>query len=139
MQRRELLSGLCAGICGAGIPWGSSAMTPEEIKRRMKEYEQRALEHFPLKLIETTGDQALAKWEEMNLAGHGSPVILGGQDETNPFGNLLTPFGPNGPNGPNFPPSASVQQILKAAAGIRFPDDLAKRKAADSEVRSILS
>jgi hypothetical protein len=38
-------------------------MTQEEIARRVQEYRRKALEHFPLKLIETTGDEALAKWQ----------------------------------------------------------------------------
>lgn len=46
------------------------------------------------------------------------------------FDNLLTPFGPNGPN---VPPPSSVEEISRVAAGIRFPDDLAHRKKADSE------
>ena len=104
-------------------------MTPDEIKRRVQEYRQKALEHFPLKLIETTGDKALAKWQELKSAGQGSPVVLGGDDEMHPFDNLLTPFGPNGPS---VPPPPSVEEILRAAASIRFPDDLAKRKTADS-------
>lgn len=128
MQRRELLRWLFAGALGAGIPWKSSAMTTEEIKQRMQDYRRKALEHFPLKLIETTGDQALAKWQELKSAGHGSPVILGGDDEMHPFDNLLTPFGPNGPN---VPPPQSVEEILKLAAGIRFPDALAHQKEAD--------
>jgi hypothetical protein len=104
-------------------------MTPDEIKRRAQEYRQKALEAFPLKLIETTGDQALAKWQELKSAGQGIPVVLGGDDETHPFDNLLMPFGP----GPNLPPPQSVEGILQAAAIIRFPDDLAKRKKAESE------
>ncbi len=104
-------------------------MTPDEIKRRMEEYRQQALAQFPLKLIETTGDQALAKWQELKASGQGTPVVLGGEDEMHPFDNLLTPFGPNGPN---VPSRQSVDDILRAAARIKFPDDLAARKAADS-------
>jgi Domain of unknown function (DUF4253) len=46
------------------------------------------------------------------------------------FDNLLTPFDPNGPN---VPPPPSVEETLRAAGGIKFPDDLAKRKKAYSE------
>lgn len=105
-------------------------MTPDEIKRRVEEYRREALAKFPLKLIETTGDQALAKWQELKLSGQGTPVVLGGVDERNAFDNLLTPFGPNGPN---IPPPQSVDEILRAAAGINFPGDLAKRKNAASK------
>jgi Domain of unknown function (DUF4253) len=105
-------------------------MTPDEIKRHVQEYRQKALEGFPFKLIETTGDQALAKWQELKSAGQGIPVVLGGDDEMHPFDNLLTPFGPNGPN---VPPPQPVEEILRAAASIRFPVDLAKRKKTESE------
>lgn len=55
---------------------------------------------------------------------------MGGDDETNSFGNLLDPFGPNGPD---VPPPPSVEEILKLAAGISFPQDLATQKEADTE------
>jgi hypothetical protein len=105
-------------------------MTPDEMNQRKQEYRQKALAHFPLKVIETTGDKALATWQELKSAGQGSPVVLGGDDEIHPFKNLLTPFSPHRPN---VPPLRSVEEILGAAAGISFPDDLAKRKKADSE------
>ncbi|MGE4252583.1 MAG: DUF4253 domain-containing protein [Parvibaculaceae bacterium] len=105
-------------------------MTTEEMKRRAQEYRQKALEQFPLELIETTGDQALAKWQELKSAGRGSPVILGGDDGRGAFDNLLIPFGPDGPD---VPPPPSVDDTLKLAAGIRFPADLAKQRTADAE------
>jgi hypothetical protein len=104
-------------------------MTPDEIKRRAQEYRRNALEHFPFRLIETTGGGALAKWRQLRSAGQGCPVVLGGEDKGDTFGNLLTPFGPSGPHVPPPPP---VEDILKAAAGITFPDDLARRKTAAS-------
>ncbi|TCU67283.1 uncharacterized protein DUF4253 [Bradyrhizobium sp. R2.2-H] len=98
-------------------------MTPDEYKRK-------ALESFPLRLIETTGDQALAKWEELKSAGAGCPVVLGADDSRGSFGNLLTPFGPNGPLVASPP---SVEEILRRAAEIRLPEDVVKRKQADRE------
>jgi hypothetical protein len=118
MQRRELLKWLLAGAFGAGGRWRSNAMTQEEIARRVQEYRRKALEHFPLKLIETTGDEAMAKWQELKSAGQGFPVVLGGDDEQHAFDNLLTPFGPNGPY---IQPPPSVEEILRAAADIAFP------------------
>ena len=105
-------------------------MTPDEIKGQVEAYRQQALVKFPLKLVETTGDQALAKWQELKSSGQGTPVVLGGDDEMHPFNNLLDPFGPNGPD---FQPPRPVDEILRAADAIKFPDDLAKRKKADSE------
>lgn len=103
-------------------------MTQDEMNRRMREYVEEALKSFPLELIETTGDKALAKWQELKSAGRGSPVILGG-DETDPFGNLLTPFGPDAPEAL----TPTVEETLKLAAGINFPSDLARQKEADAE------
>jgi len=105
-------------------------MTPDGIGRRVNEYRQKALEHFPLKLIETTGDEALAKWHELKSSGQGLPVVLGGDDENHAFDNLLTPFGPNGPD---FPAPPSVEEILDKAADVRFPGDIIKRRKADTE------
>ncbi|WP_368904525.1 DUF4253 domain-containing protein [Taklimakanibacter lacteus] len=104
-------------------------MTTEEMKRRAQEYERKALEKFPLKLIEVPGEQALAKWQELKSAGQGTPVILGG-DETDRLGNLLTPFGPDIPG---TPPLQAVEDIVRLADGISFPNDLAKRKKEDEE------
>jgi hypothetical protein len=100
-------------------------MTPDEIKHQAQAYRKQALERFPFTLIETTGDQALAKWQALKSSGHGVPVVLGGDDKMHSFDNLLAPFGPNRPN---VPPQPSVEEILRAAAGIRFPTDLAERK-----------
>ncbi|UFZ08283.1 DUF4253 domain-containing protein [Bradyrhizobium ontarionense] len=124
MRRRDILRGLFAGALGAAMPWRARAVTPDEIAQN---YQRQAIERFPLKLVETTGDNALAKWQELKAAGQGIPVVLGGEDEHHSLGNLLTPFGPNGPYGP---PLRSVEEILQKAAEIRFPDDLAARNVA---------
>jgi hypothetical protein len=119
-----------AMLSAALVPQRTLAMTPDEIKRQVEAYRQQALANFPLKLVETTGDQALSKWQELKSADQGIPVVLGGDDEMHPFSNLLDPFGPNGPN---IPPPQPVDEILRAAEAIRFPDDLAKRRKVDSE------
>jgi hypothetical protein len=80
-----------------------------------------------LKLIETTGDEALATWRDLKSAGHGAPVVLSGDDWIRSLGNLLPPVGSSGPT-ISIPPS--VEQTLEAATNIRFPDDLMKRKMA---------
>ncbi len=105
-------------------------MTTEEMNRRAQEYRQKALEHFPLKLIETTGKEVLVKWRELKSAGQGSPVVLGGDDERSSFDNLLIPFEPIRPD---FPSPPSVDEILGRAAGIGFPSDLARQIEADAE------
>ncbi|NPU13571.1 DUF4253 domain-containing protein [Bradyrhizobium sp. 83002] len=121
MQRRDLLTGLLAGALGATIPWKAQAVTPDDIAR---EYQRQAMAQFPLKLIETTGDNALAKWQELKAAGQGTPVVLGGEDEHQSLGNLLMPFAPNGPY---VPPLRPVEDILRDADLIKFPDDFIQR------------
>lgn len=100
------------------------------MKRQMSDYERQALEKFPFKLIETTGDKALAKWQELKAAGQGSPVVLAGDDETGSLGNLLSPFGPDAPH--DLSPS-TLEETLSLAAGIKFPEDLVKQRKAESE------
>jgi hypothetical protein len=103
-------------------------MTAEEMRERMRDYERKALEKFPLKLIETTGDKALAKWQELKAAGQGSPVILADDDDLDSLGSLLDPFGPDVPD-----ELAPVDTILRQADGIEFPADLVKDRRAEAE------
>ncbi len=105
-------------------------MTAEEMKKSMRDYEEKALRNFPLELIETTGEKALAKWQELKAAGRGSPVVLAGDDETGSLGNLLSPFGPDLPADP---PPPTVEETLRRAAGIKFPEDLIKQRKAEAE------
>lgn len=105
-------------------------MTAEEMKKSMRDYEEKALRNFPLELIETTGEKALAKWQELKAAGRGSPVVLAGDDETGSLGNLLSPFGPDLPADP---PPPTVEETLRRAAGIDFPGDLAREIEAETE------
>jgi hypothetical protein len=36
-----------------------------------------ATANFPFEVVETSGEDALAKWEELKKAGRGAPVVLG--------------------------------------------------------------
>jgi hypothetical protein len=75
-----------------------------------------AFANFPYELVETTGENALATWEELKNAGRGAPVVLGDELE-----NLLFPFDPI--HRTRLKP---VEAILSAAEAINFPDDLRK-------------
>lgn len=141
MQRRTLLRWSVASALGAVLPRHARAAALNESERRAEEYRQKALAQFPLKLIETSGAEALAKWQELKAAGQGVPVVLGGDDDKHTFSELLTPFGPNGPLGP---PLRSVEEILQKAEAIRFPGDLvAHRKtrmdAARDQLKALLA
>jgi hypothetical protein len=76
--------------------------------RRLEERRMTALANSPFEIVETTGENALAKWEELKSAGRGIPVVVGLKVE-----NILTPFHP-----------LPVNEVLAAASAINFPEDL---------------
>ena len=75
-----------------------------------------AFANFPYEIVETDGESALAKWEELKHAGRGAPVVLG--DELD---NLLESFSPA-----ERRQLKPIKEILAEAEAIRFPDDLFK-------------
>lgn len=130
MQRRNLLKWLSAGILGSGIPWKSNVMAAQDTSRGAQEDRQEAFEHFPFRLFETTGRNALAKWRELKSSGEGSPVILGGGEDLHSIMDQVTPFAADAMDAPS---PQSVEEILAAASAIRFPDDLARHKKAEQK------
>lgn len=130
MRRRDFLANVFPAMLAAGTIAGRAfGMTSDEFEARAAAYQKQALANFPFTLVETTGEQAFAKWQELKSSGRGSPVVLG-DIKTHPNDNLLLPFGPKGQNAPPLRP---VDEILKAAAAIKFPDDLTKRQKSESE------
>lgn len=105
-------------------------MTAEDTSREAQERQQEALEHFPFRLFETTGKNALAKWRELKSSGEGAPVILGGSEDLHSIVDPITSFAIDATDPPSPQP---VREILAAASGIRFPDDLAKHKKAEQK------
>ena len=79
MRRRDVLLGIGATLMAGGnrAKAAPDLMTPEEIARRTADFRNKSLANFPLKLIETTGADAYAKWQELKASGHGIPVVLG--------------------------------------------------------------
>jgi hypothetical protein len=73
-----------------------------------------ATANFPFEVVETSGEDALAKWEELKKAGRGAPVVLGSKIE-----DFLPALNPG--QAARLPP---VHDILAEAASINFPDDL---------------
>ncbi|WP_158815012.1 DUF4253 domain-containing protein [Methylocapsa sp. S129] len=73
-----------------------------------------AFAHFPYEIVETSGESALATWEELKKAGRGAPVVLGDDLE-----NLLFPFDPT-----DRARLTPIEDILAAAEAIKFPADL---------------
>jgi hypothetical protein len=111
---------------GPGIV-AAAQLTPEEIKRRMAEGQAKAAEAyakalpaFPFERIETSGERALATWEELKAARRGSPVILG-DDES--VATIMDHFHPSWPN------KRTVAEILTAADAIEHPKDFDEQSA----------
>jgi hypothetical protein len=77
---------------------------------------RRMATNFPFEVVETSGEDALAKWEELTKAGRGAPVVLGSK---------IVDYLPalNTGQTARLP---SVDDILAEAASINFPDDLLK-------------
>jgi hypothetical protein len=94
-----------SGLFGSRSDLGAQAALQERqrVERRMK-----ALANSPFEIVETTGENALAKWEELKSAGRGVPVVVGQDIE-----NILKPFHPT-----------PVSEALAAASAIDFPEDL---------------
>ena len=96
-------------LSALGFGSRESATARQSIDQRA---EARA--RFPYEIVETTGENALAKWEELKSAGRGVPVIVG--DDVD---NVLRPFLPDASE-----PLIAVSEQLSAADAIRFPEDL---------------
>jgi hypothetical protein len=73
-----------------------------------------AMANFPFEVVETNGEDALAKWEELKKAGRGAPVVLGSKIK-----DYLPVLNPE--QTVRLPP---VHDILAGAASINFPEDL---------------
>lgn len=88
------------------------------------------LANFPYEVVEASGENALATWEQLKSAGRGTPVVLGGD-----LDNLLIPFDPR-----QRARLTPVPEILAAASAIKFPDDLLKfRQDEHAAVMAVLS
>jgi len=74
-------------------------------------------DNFPFEIVETTGENALAQWEQLKAAGRGVPVVVGD------IAGILDPFSAN-----QFATQRLVQETLAAANAIRFPEGLFKMR-----------
>lgn len=74
-------------------------------------------DNFPFEIVETTGENALAQWEQLKAAGRGVPVVVGD------IAGILDPFSAN-----HFATQRLVQETLAAANAIRFPEGLFKMR-----------
>jgi hypothetical protein len=105
--------------------------TPDELERRYEEYREKAIASFPFTRVETTGDQALAKWQAIVNSRRGAPVVVGGDDDLQRIVEMM-------PDVPGFT-HKSTEQVLEIASRIRHPDDLISQRAKDmAEARARL-
>jgi hypothetical protein len=81
------------------------------------DWQTKALANFSFEIVETRGEDALAKWEELKTAGRGVPVVVGNLE------GVLNPFCPG-----YYEKLKPVQETIAAASAIRFPQDLIKMR-----------
>lgn len=82
--------------------------------------EDRVLAHFPFQIVEASGNNAMATWEELKRAGRGTPVIVG-----DALQDILQTFDPEAYLEFALRP---VEEILADADAIRFPEDLLRMR-----------
>jgi hypothetical protein len=82
---------------------------------------------LPFERIATTGDRALATWEQLKNAGRGVPVVIGNDESV---GILAIEFNPN----PLWPKRLSLVDTLAAAERIRHPEDLVAERTAKRRI-----
>jgi hypothetical protein len=81
------------------------------------EWQAKALAAFPFEIVETTGANALAQWQQLKGAGRGVPVVVGD------ISGILEPFSAD-----QQATRRPVQEILAAASSIRLPEGLLKMR-----------
>jgi hypothetical protein len=87
-----------------------------------------AFTNFPYEIVETSGENALAMWEELKKAGRGAPIVLGNEEDVD---NLLSPF-----QQPGLWRVEPVEEILAASEKISCPDSLHQLRK-DERARTI--
>jgi hypothetical protein len=83
------------------------------------EWRAQALANFPFEIVETSGENAFAKWKELKATGRGAPVVVGTD-----VANVLEPFQPRWQRRP-------VAEWVSAAEKIKFPEDLINTRVAE--------
>ena len=81
------------------------------------DWQTKALANFPFEIVETSGEDALARWEELKTAGRGVPVVVGN------LAGVLQPFSAD-----EHAMQRPVQETLAAANSIHIPEGLLKMR-----------
>jgi hypothetical protein len=91
--------------------------------RELAAWRATALANFPFEIVETSGRDALAKWEELKTAGRGVPVVIGKHID-----GVLAPFHPE-----STVERKPISETLAAANAIRFPEDFFRMRREEDE------
>ncbi|HUB84844.1 MAG TPA: DUF4253 domain-containing protein [Rhizomicrobium sp.] len=123
MRRRDILLSTIATAVTA--PCFSVMGRDDASDKRAAEIYAQAIAEFPFKRIVVRGEDALPTWQKLKATGKGSPVVLG---DDHAVVTMMAAFDPVALKG-----AKSVSDILRAAAAIKFPEDLkAKRQSDDA-------
>ncbi|WP_294338547.1 DUF4253 domain-containing protein [uncultured Sphingomonas sp.] len=129
MTRRTILRRL-GGLIAAtiGMTRASSASAPAtaptaplDLDTKAKAAQSRVPADLPYPRITVPGDRALAEWERLRSAGRGWPVIVGGDEQLAAIAEQYS----------LDDPAPTPEAILKQAATLRMPADLAKWDGTD--------
>ncbi len=129
MTRRTILRRLGGLIAAAiGVTRASSASAPAtaptaplDLDTKAKAAQSRVPADLPYPRITVPGDRALAEWERLRSAGRGWPVIVGGDEQLAAIAEQYS----------LDDPAPTPEAILKQAATLRMPADLAKWDGTD--------
>ena len=143
MDRRSFITWLTkmGAAVAALAPIRAAAQTipandPAAWRRRAEEMKARSLSALPFDRIETTGQEALATWERLRVAGRGWPVVIGSDEELDriaeQYAIAVETY--------NIPRIASVAApdmtpaaILARAAKLSLPASLRRLRAEDEQ------
>lgn len=81
---------------------------------------KEAARNFPYKLVETTGERALATWAELKAQQDGAPIVLGGPGDLYRIANRMAFMRERGD---------TPEAVLAGASKQRFPRDLLAERA----------
>lgn len=131
MDRRQIIAGLGGLAALGGGAVGAQTMSPDELKKRMAEFEAQQAQYragmlaqFPFPLVKCAGVDALAKWSELRAREQGYPVIIGDDEK---FASLAEALQFNREDG------QSPADALARASSFRFPEDYRARLTAERD------
>ena len=142
LTRRALLAGLAAsGLTPAAraseavqVERDLSHLSPEQ-RAEFEAMHARVMAALPYERVTVPGAAALSEWARLKTAGRGWPVVVGDDEALERIADQFSLDDPEVIGGP-FPgqsPPRAPNEILAAAAGLRFPEDLRRWPGAYQE------